>query len=192
MTQKVKSGKERIFFKKTNEEGKVLTQTPVLRRTKNESEADFLKRMAKIGYADLDKIEKHFSDDGMALHAGSSESCKACRKSKNNAEKLSKKEALIEADSAVPPKAEEAKPQGKVKESAKVDQKSKEFLQKVDDIEEKSEHVIGNAEATKIALKGEGPKDMVDEMLSEKNSKKAKVKTKRRGRPKGSKNKPKQ
>lgn len=52
--------------------------TTTLRKKNGETDEKFYQRMSRIGY-DLDKVDKHFTDDGMALHYGLQDSCVRCK-----------------------------------------------------------------------------------------------------------------
>lgn len=57
------------------------SETPILRKKKNEKDEDFEKRMSEGRKYDLTR-SKHYSKDKSALHAGDEAGCKYCGKSK--------------------------------------------------------------------------------------------------------------
>lgn len=68
---KKKKNEGREYF----ENSKTGSKTPVLRKKKNESEADFFARMSKMGYSNAKTLVTHFTDDEMALHTGKRDAC---------------------------------------------------------------------------------------------------------------------
>jgi hypothetical protein len=175
MGKKKGRNKPRPVFERFKD-GKVVGTTPVLSRNKNEDKESFLSRMKKLGYEELDKLGNHFTDNEMALHIGNAESCRYCRKIKgpssptsDGTEEIDKipkdtrptePQMVADEQEAVAEKEESAKQtpkEGSVEdEKPQTKDERQKILDEIDDIEEKSEHVIDNATATKTVLSKKG------------------------------------
>jgi hypothetical protein len=70
--------------------------------------------MAKLGYENLEKVEKHWSQqDAMALHSGPADKCRVCRRSMPKAKPEAKSEGsvlpAVTKEAAIPSKPVEDK-----------------------------------------------------------------------------------
>jgi hypothetical protein len=133
--------------------------------------------MAKKGYVGVETATKHVATDGMAYHAGSVDKCHICRRSKAKSDKATPKEEKAEP---TPEKVvEEALAEDVVRETetnedeeavveeATVKKKrgrptkplTQKMLDRIDKMEESSEHIISNDEAREFCKKHKASSD---------------------------------
>lgn len=164
MTKEEKNTPSRVFTRKDGH------TTPILRRkTKEAGKAnDFISRMGRYGYEGLDKLEAHWKPDSDEYHAGPESGCLRCSKKPSDKASTTSDKMNSEKQPAVSvTKNVTQSPSDPQKEKAKVNPSKnlikKEILQKADDIQEKSEHVVDQKtamqEAEKIVSKKSSKKE---------------------------------